>query len=354
MLSVLSPCDVGYPFWTVPNGNDGISPGVSNDNTPQQGVLRLCQHGRRESTVPNPGRDDPVTATAFAATVSAWYAEQARDLPWRQPGIGGWPVLVSEIMLQQTPVNRVLPAYEAWLTRWPEPAALAADSPGEAVRMWGKLGYPRRALRLHACAVAIVEQHAGVVPADVDALLALPGIGAYTARAVAVFAYGQRHPVVDTNVRRLVARAIKGAGDAGPASTTRDLAAVEALLPAESAPAARASIAFMELGALVCVARNPRCDGCPVRNVCAWRLAGSPPYDGPAKPVQRFAGTDRQVRGLLMDVLRGTDVPVSPGALDVVWPDAGQRARALDGLIADGLIDPLPDGRFALPGHAPS
>jgi A/G-specific adenine glycosylase len=291
-----------------------------------------------------------VTQAAFAETVGSWYDERARELPWRGPQVGGWAVLVSEIMLQQTPVQRVIPAYEAWLRRWPEPAALAADSPGEAVRMWGKLGYPRRALRLHACAVAIVEQHAGVVPDEVEALLALPGIGSYTARAVAAFAYGQRHPVVDTNVRRLIARAIDGAGDAGPASTTRDLAAVEVLLPQQPAAAARASIAFMELGALVCTARSPACDACPVRASCAWRLAGFPPYDGPSRPVQRFAGTDRQVRGLLLDVLRGTDRPVPGAALDIAWPDAAQRARALDGLISDGLIDPLPDGRFALPG----
>jgi A/G-specific adenine glycosylase len=286
---------------------------------------------------------------SFAQSVSTWYGEQARDLPWRRPGVGPWAVLVSEIMLQQTPVQRVLPAYEAWLRRWSTPAALAADSPGEAVRMWGKLGYPRRALRLHECAVAIVDQHGGVVPDDVDALLALPGIGAYTARAVAVFAYGQRHPVVDTNVRRLIARAVAGAGDAGPASNTRDMAAVEALLPPDLPAAAQASIAFMELGALVCTARNPRCSACPVHATCGWRLAGYPPYDGPVKPVQRFAGTDRQVRGLLMDVLRGADAPVPGSALDISWPDPAQRARALDALIADGLVDPLPDGRFALP-----
>ena len=120
----------------------------------------------------------------MSATVSAWYRRAARTLPWREPGTGAWPVLVSEIMLQQTPVARVLPAYDAWLARWPTPADLAADSPGEAVRMWGKLGYPRRALRLHACAVALVERFGGEVPADVDALESLPGIGSYTARAL--------------------------------------------------------------------------------------------------------------------------------------------------------------------------
>jgi A/G-specific adenine glycosylase len=282
--------------------------------------------------------------------VLAWYDAAARELPWRADDAGPWAVLVSEVMLQQTPVARVLPAYAAWLERWPNPAALAASPAGDAVRMWGKLGYPRRALRLHACATAITVQFGGVVPDDVVDLLALPGIGAYTARAVASFAFGQRHPVVDTNVRRVVARAVDGQGNAGPPSTQRDHAAVEALLPAEAAVAARFSVALMELGALVCTARAPQCPRCPIADRCAWRLAGSPAYEGPTVRPQRFTGTDRQVRGLLMDVLRGSDEPVAIDALDLVWHDVAQRARALDALVADGLIDPLPDGRFALPG----
>jgi A/G-specific adenine glycosylase len=282
-----------------------------------------------------------------------WYQANARELPWREPDAGAWAVLVSEIMLQQTPVTRVLPAYAAWLRRWPSPSALAAEPAGEAVRMWGKLGYPRRALRLHECARVIVDRHAGQVPGDVDALLALPGFGAYTARAVAAFTFGQRHPVVDTNVRRVVARAIDGQGEAGLPSTKRDLAAVEALLPAEPSRAARFSAAVMELGALVCVARAPKCPLCPITDRCAWRAAGSPDYAGPTATPQRFAGTDRQVRGLLMDVLRASADPVGRPALDVVWSDPAQRDRALDALIVDGLIDQLPDGRFALPGHAP-
>ncbi len=287
--------------------------------------------------------------SALPDTVRAWYDGAARDLPWRAPGVGAWPVLVSEVMLQQTPVNRVLPAWTAWLERWPTPAALAADSPGEAVRMWGKLGYPRRALRLVECARAIVDRHGGIVPSDVAELERLPGIGAYTARAIAVFAYGRRHPVVDTNVRRVVARAVEGRGEAGPPSVSRDHAAVEALLPGDPGEAAVVSIALMELGALVCTARAPRCERCPAARLCAWRLAGSPPYTGPAPRPQRFAGTDRQVRGLLLDVLRGADGPVPKAALDVVWPDGVQRERALDALVADGLVDPRDDGRYALP-----
>jgi A/G-specific adenine glycosylase len=290
---------------------------------------------------------------SFADALLDWYSEHARDLPWRRPGTDAWAVLVSEIMLQQTPVPRVVPAYHAWLDRWPTPAALAADTPGDAVRMWGKLGYPRRALRLYECATVLTARHAGAVPSTVDDLVRLPGVGAYTARAVATFAYGQRHPVVDTNVRRFVTRAVLGQADAGPPSTTRDLATVEVLLPADRGRAARFGIAAMEVGALVCTARAPRCDACPVRAGCVWHRAGSPPGSGPARPPQRYAGTDRQVRGLLLDVLRGTDHPVTAAALDATWDDAVQRARALAGLVADGLVDPLPDGRFALPGQRP-
>src|SRR5689334_950532 len=212
-----------------------------------------------------------------------WYTKNKRSLPWREPGVTAWGVLVSEIMLQQTPVARVEPIWLEWMERWPVPSGLAAVSQGEVVRAWGKLGYPRRALRLHAAAAEIAARHDDVVPSDVDTLLALPGIGDYTARAVAAFAYGERVPVVDTNVRRVVARAVHGAGDAGPGSNTRDMADVEALLPEVEADAARFSAALMELGALICTARSPRCAGCPVHDACAWQRAGRPAYAGPAK-----------------------------------------------------------------------
>ena len=280
----------------------------------------------------------------------AWYDRNARDLPWRKPGTSAWGVLVSEVMLQQTPVVRVEPAWRSWMTRWPTPATLAADPPSEAIRMWGRLGYPRRAMRLHACAVAIVERHGGVVPVDLDQLLALPGIGTYTARAVATFAYGQRHPVVDTNVRRVVSRAVEGKPDAGPATTAADLAAMTDLLPPDRTRAARASIAFMELGAIVCTARSPRCPQCPFAAVCAWRLSGAPPLEGPSRKQQRYAGTDRQVRGLLLEVLRHATGPVPRQRLDVVWNDDVQRARALAALVEDGLVEPFGGDAFVLAG----
>lgn len=287
-------------------------------------------------------------ADAVGETIVDWYAGAARDLPWRQPGTDPWAVLVSEVMLQQTPVSRVEPIWREWLQRWPTPAALAAVGQAEVIRAWGKLGYPRRALRLREAAEAITARHGGRVPADVAELEALPGIGTYTACAVACFGHGQRQPVVDTNVRRVVARLVHGRAEAAPARAA-DLADIAALAPADHDRAVRFSVAVMELGALVCVAGRPRCDACPVRGRCAWRLAGSPAHDGPPRRVQRFAGTDRQVRGRLLDVLRAASGPVAPAALAACWDDAAQRARCLDSLLADGLVAQTEDGRFGLP-----
>src|SRR5688500_1291226 len=197
-----------------------------------------------------------------------WFSAEARDLPWRRD-TSPWPVMVSEFMLQQTPVSRVLPVFEAWMQRWPTPAALAADPPGEAVRAWGRLGYPRRALRLHAAATAIVERHGGDVPADRDALLALPGVGDYTASAVASFAFHERHPVLDTNVRRVLARIVEGVAFPSPSVTAAERALAESVMPVDDAHLWAA--ATMELGAVVCTARSPRCDACPVASHCSWR-----------------------------------------------------------------------------------
>ena len=279
-----------------------------------------------------------------------WYTHSKRELPWRAAGVSAWQILVSEFMLQQTPVARVAPIWVDWVSRWPTPSATAAASAADVLRAWGKLGYPRRAKRLHECAVAIASDHGDVVPDDVDTLLGLPGVGAYTARAVACFAYRKRVPVVDTNVRRVVARAINGRADAGNPSTVRDHAEVAALLP-DDATAAEFSAALMELGATVCTARAPKCGICPL-TACAWRDAGYPIGDGPARPTQRYAGTDRQVRGKLLDVLRASAAPVQRAQLDVVWlSDTAQRDRALDSLLVDGLVEQTADGRFALAGE---
>jgi A/G-specific adenine glycosylase len=284
----------------------------------------------------------------YLEPVLAWYSANARELPWRDPGASPWSVLVSEIMLQQTPVSRVLPAHRAWLARWPEPAGLAAETAGEAVRQWGSLGYPRRALRLHETARILTQRHGGRVPASHEALLALPGIGSYTAAAVAAFAFGQRHAVLDTNVRRVFARLVRGHEFPAAHSSVAERRMAESLLPTEPSAAARWSVAVMELGALTCTAARPRCGQCPVAEHCAWLEAGRPA--GPRRQGQGFTGTDRQCRGRLMAVLRAHDGPVTMAELDAAWADPVQRARALDGLVADGLADPLPDGRYALPG----
>jgi len=284
---------------------------------------------------------------AFTDALVDWYATARRELPWRAPGTTAYQVLVSEVMLQQTPVARVVPAYLAWIDRWPTAGDLAAAPSGEAVRQWDRLGYPRRALRLHAACVAVVARYGGELPGTVGELLTLPGVGDYTARAVAAFAWRQRHPVVDTNVRRVVARVVEGVADAPV--TRADLARVEALLPKDDEAAATLSIALMELGALVCTARAPRCHACPVAVSCSWRAAGAPALAAPVRRPQGYAGTDRQVRGRLLAVLRGSPAPVAADVLAGVWDEPVQRARALDGLVADGLVDPLPDGTYALP-----
>ncbi|WP_227497250.1 HhH-GPD family protein [Planctomonas psychrotolerans] len=285
----------------------------------------------------------------FADAIVGWFRDSARDLPWRRPGFPAWGTLVSEFMLQQTPVARVIPRLEEWLARWPEPASLAAEPASEAVRAWGRLGYPRRALHLHACATAITERHGGRVPDDVPTLLALPGIGDYTARAIAVFAFGSRHPVVDTNVRRVLARAISGVADPGPPSTRRDLALMADQLPESDEDARVFNAGAMELGAVVCTARAPRCGACPVRELCAWRMRGYPAYDGPARTVQkRFVGSDRQVRGLLLAELRAAQGPVAAERLTTVWAESTQRDRALAALLRDGLASEAAPGTYVL------
>lgn len=290
--------------------------------------------------------------------VLAWFDDHARDLPWRADDRTPWGVLVSEVMLQQTPVARVLPAWVRWLERWPTPGALAAEPAGEAIRAWDRLGYPRRALRLHAAAAAIVERHGGEVPSDHAELLALPGVGTYTAAAVASFAFGQRHAVVDTNVRRVQARAVTGTALPAPSLSAAEQALADRLVPDEPAAAAHWAVAVMELGALVCTARSPRCGDCPVIDECEWQRRGAPAHAGPVRKGQTYVGTDRYVRGLLLAALRETDRPLSREELLGAVPDAGrrdatadpgQRERCLDSLVSDGLAERLPGPQLRLP-----
>jgi A/G-specific adenine glycosylase len=276
-----------------------------------------------------------------------WYAETARDLPWRAPDVTPWGVLVSEVMLQQTPVSRVLPAYAEWMQRWPTPAALAASPSGEAVRQWGRLGYPRRGLRLWQAATTCVQSYGGEVPSDPEQLRSLPGVGAYTSAAVAAFAFGRRIPVIDTNVRRVVVRWSLGL----PSSLTIPEGNVEALLPPEPADAVVTSIALMELGALVCVSRNPRCGVCPIAADCRWQLDGAPSAESMGirtRTSQGYEGTDRQARGRLLALLREKSGPVTDAELELAWPSSVQRVRAFDSLLVDGLVVQTAGG-WALP-----
>lgn len=285
----------------------------------------------------------------LADTLIDWFDTAGRDLPWRAPGTTAWGVLVSEVMSQQTPVARVAPVWVEWLSRWPTPADFAAESQAEVLRAWGRLGYPRRALRLHECAQAVVRSHDGQIPTDLDELLALPGIGTYTARAVAVFAHGQRHPVVDTNVRRVVARFAQGEPDAGAATTAADLVATQELLPADTPRAVGVSVALMELGALLCTARSPQCGDCPLASKCGFLASGATLPDKPSRRPQRYKGTTRYVRGEIMALLREAPQPVPRVAIDELWHEPARREEALTGLIRDGLVDALPDDHFALP-----
>lgn len=270
----------------------------------------------------------------------SWYRRCGRDLPWRADGTSPWAVLVSEVMSQQTPVTRVIPAWRDWMDRWPTPQDLAKADKADVLRAWGRLGYPRRALRLQQAAQEMGED----VPRSVDKLLQLPGIGDYTARAVAAFAYGEPVPVVDVNVRRVHYR-LFDATYLTPPARKADLARL-------SSPKPELSVALMELGALICTATNPTCDECPLKPQCAWIGAGKPmptaeEMHQKKKRVQKFEGTDRQVRGKIMALLRDADEPLT--SIDTAWPDEAQRSRALYSLLEDGLAEQLPDGRFSLP-----
>lgn len=322
--------------------------------------------GRTRAIDTREGPADQLPARLHAEVID-WYSIHARDLPWRAPDRTPWQVMVSEFMLQQTPVIRVLPRWREWMDRWPEPADLAAASTGDAVKMWGRLGYPRRALRLHAAAVAITERHDGRVPEDYDELLALPGVGSYTAAAISVFAFENRQTVIDTNIRRVHARAVAGKALPSKSLTAAETRLAEDLMPADDAAAVAWNAAVMELGALVCTARSPACERCPIVDDCAWVAAGRPEPDYVPRG-QSWKGTDRQARGAIMAVLREAEGPVpreslldpdhasqaAPAApieaLRRIGADRAQLTRCLDGLIRDELARQDDDGGVALPG----
>ena len=283
-------------------------------------------------------------------TLLDWFAQHQRPLPWRAGPRDPWAVLVSEVMLQQTPVKRVIPAWQKWLARWPTPTDLADDAPGEAIIMWDRLGYPRRALRLHAAATQIRDRFDGVVPNNFDSLLSLPGVGDYTAAAIMAFAYRSRIAVLDTNVRRVLARVWDGHAYPTSSATTRtERTELTAVLPSDDESAAVLSEAIMEFGALVCTARNPACNECPLRETCAWFSAGCPDNATAPNRQARFVGSDREVRGRVLQLVRSTPSGVSQHEIDMTWQNFEQVRRAQESLVEDGLIVAIPDGRFSLP-----
>lgn len=268
--------------------------------------------------------------------VLAWFAENRRDLPWRRST--PWGVVVSEFMLQQTPVSRVLGPWQEWLERWPEPDDLAAEEPGAAVAAWGRLGYPRRAQRLHRTAREISARHGGRVPDTLEELRALPGVGQYTAAAIFSFAFGGRAVVLDTNIRRLLVRVEHGREFPPVSATAAEWREAEAWLPDDDPTAAAWAAASMELGALVCTARSPRCQDCPLAQHCAWRAAGYPRHDGPPRRGQAWHGTDRQCRGVILDLVRQNPDGVTVELALDAWADREQAERSLAGLLADELV----------------
>ena len=280
--------------------------------------------------------DTGLTSQVIEA-ICAWFDANGRDLPWRRPGTSAWGVLVSEVMSQQTPMSRVIGPWHEWMNRWPTPDDLAEEDSGEAVAAWGRLGYPRRALRLHSCAVAIATEHDGVVPNSYDEIVALPGIGDYTASAVVSFAFGGRATVLDTNVRRLIARAESGIANCPTSVTRAERVVADALVPDEDVRAAKWAVASMELGALVCTARSPQCEVCPIRDSCRWVIDGKPD-NAPARRGQPWKGTDRQCRGVIMDVVRNSPRGVKVQMALSAWPEPDQASRCLESLLDDGLV----------------
>lgn len=279
--------------------------------------------------------------------LTAWFDEHGRDLPWREHGTPPWHILICEVMSQQTPVVRVLPAWREWTRRWPSPQDLAEARPDHVLRAWKSLGYPRRALRLRECAQEIVDRHGGIVPSDEEELLALPGIGAYTAAAVVAFGFGGRSLVLDTNIRRVIAR-LNGDALPRPSLTRAEKARAAAMLPEGIEESVAWNAATMELGALICMARAPRCEECPLSDWCEWRAAGYPPdrFAGKRR-TQPWEGTMRQARGQVMAALRASHGPVEISVLREA--DPSRIDEALEGLVSDGLV--VSDGTMiSLPG----
>lgn len=329
----------------------------------------------------------------------AWWDENARDLPWRNGRTTPWGILVSEVMSQQTQMSRVVQYWNNWMGVWPDAASLAEASAAEVITAWGRLGYPRRALRLQECAKVVAEQYRNELPKTYDELVALPGIGDYTASAVMSFAFGRRIAVLDTNVRRVLWRTFKGEESFGGATKPEERRLANAVLPQDARESVIWNEALIELGALVCTAKNPKIDEDPWASYSRFYAAGCPGMGQKrTRPRQSFKGTNRQVRGIILNALRGLAVaPSEPtpaendsdlaasmlsvphanksgngGAdcsaaqhahgseratspylsradVEKLWPDHIQLDACIASLDEDGLIEIAPDGSLRLP-----
>jgi A/G-specific adenine glycosylase len=275
--------------------------------------------------------------------IISWFVRNKRDLPWRNTS--PWGVMVSEFMLQQTPVIRVLPKWHEWMERWPTPADLARATPAEVITAWGRLGYPRRALRLYESAKIIDQEFGGEIPQSREILLTLPGIGDYTASAITAFAFESRALVLDINIRRLFARLFDGVESPTSAPTKGERNTRETLIPVKNAHIWAA--AAMELGALICTSNTPLCEQCPVISQCLWRINGYPKSEL-KKKTQTWLGTDRQCRGTIVQALRDNS-SLTEEAIKKLWHNDSQVEKAFETLLLDGLIVQITKVRYSLP-----
>jgi len=275
--------------------------------------------------------------------ITQWFAKNKRDLPWR--ATSPWGVMVSEFMLQQTPVARVLPKWNEWMQRWPTPAELALATPAQVITAWGRLGYPRRALRLHESAKIIARDFNNEVPESEEVLRSLPGIGDYTAAAISAFAFGANTLVMDVNIRRVLVRALDGKEYPTSSPTVRERESRLAILPRHNAD--NWAAATMELGALICTSKNPSCNDCPIISQCRWRKNGYPQSELVRKS-QDWHGTDRKCRGTIVQALRENE-SLTLSAIKKLWPEESQVEKALETLLTDRLIEEYSRSRFRLP-----
>ena len=275
--------------------------------------------------------------------ITQWFAKNKRELPWRTTS--PWGVMVSEFMLQQTPVARVLPKWNEWMARWPTPVELAKATPAQVITAWGRLGYPRRALRLHESAKIIARDFNNEVPESEEVLRSLPGIGDYTAAAISAFAFGANTLVMDVNIRRVLVRALDGKEYPTSSPTVRERESRLAILPSRNAD--NWAAATMELGALICTSKNPSCNNCPIISQCKWRKNGYPQSELVRKS-QDWHGTDRKCRGTIVQALRENE-SLTLSAIKKLWPEESQVEKALETLLADHLIEEHSRSRFRLP-----